>query len=64
MAAILPGRATPRPPEDCVNNRIGRAGRDGETARYVEAVRGLEEFLAELRGRSVCLSAGVSVDSN
>jgi hypothetical protein len=24
MAAILPGRATPRPPEDCVSNRIGR----------------------------------------
>ena len=34
------------------NNRGARtAGVDGETARYVEAVRGLEEFLAELRAQ-------------
>ena len=32
------------------NNKGARtAGVDGETARYVEAVRGLEEFLTELR---------------
>src|SRR6185437_15721483 len=58
MAAILPGRATPRPPEDCVSNRIGRGGRgrDASTSlRRHGRVDGLMAATREVRCAAGCV---------